>query len=118
MRNRGIAEMVVGFLTDAEVMTDKLREQITKACQRNCYLTSCYSLQVAKVQDIHGRDSKTSGWYIMLEGTRSGVNFFVNNDMEVTRKPNKNTVRVAYEYSLYNDNMFDEGFWCKNFARG
>lgn len=110
-----ISDMVVGILTDDEIMTDALREQIKKACARNCYLTSCYSLQVAKVSDIHGADSKTSGWYIELEGTRSGVKFFVNNDMKVVRKPNKNKVRVAHEYSCYNDNAFDEGFWSKNF---
>lgn len=115
MRNNGLAEMVVGFLTDDEIMTDALRERIRKACERNCYLTSCYMLQVAKVSDIHGTDSKTSGWYIELEGTRSGVKFFVNNDMKVVRKPNKNKVRVCYEYSLFNNNTFDEGFWSKNF---
>ena len=110
-----IADMVVGFLTDDEIMTDSLRERIRKACERNFYLTSCYALQVAKVSDINGYDSATSGWYIELEGTRSSVSFFVNNDMKVVRKPNKNKVRVVREYSCYNDNAFDEGFWSKNF---
>ena len=116
MANRnGIAEMVRGFLTDSEIMTEKVRQQIKKACERNAYLTSCYHLQVAEVQDILGRDSKTSGWYIVLEGCRSSVKFFVNNDMEITRKPNKDKVEVKNSYSLYNHNDFWEGFWTENF---
>lgn len=113
--NNYLAEMVEGFLTDEEIMTEKVREQIKKALEINAHLTSCYSLQVSEVQDIHGKDSKTSGWYIILQGTRCGLKFFVNNDMEIVRKPNKNTVRVVNKYSLFNDNRFFEGFWCKNF---
>ncbi len=115
MNNKIIADMVHGFLTDDEIMTSKLKQQIAKACERNMYLTSCYKLQVSEVQDIHGSDAKTSGFYIILEGTRSGVKFFVNNDLEITRKPNKNKCRVAHTYSLYNDNTFHEGFWFDNF---
>ncbi len=114
MKNQ-IAEMVKGFLTDNEIMTEKLRAQITKACERNSYLTSCYSLQVSEVQDIKGKDSKTSGWYIVLEGCRSGVRFFINNDMEITRKPSKDKVEVKNSYSLFNYIDFHEGFWIENF---
>ena len=111
----GIADMVKGFLTDSEIMTDKVRSQIKKALCINSHLTGCYSLQVEEVQDILGRDSKTSGWYIILSGTRCGVRFFVNNDMEITRKPNKNTAEVKHTYSLYNHGNFFEGFWTNNF---
>ena len=114
-KNNMLAEMVKGFLTDNEIMTDKVKAQIEKALNINCHLTSCYSLQVAEVQDILGKDSKTSGWYIVLEGTRCGVKFFVNNNMEIVRKPNKNTVEVKHTYSLYNHDNFHEGFWMKNF---
>lgn len=110
-----IAELAEMVLTDNEIMTDKVREQIKKALSINCHLTSCYRLQVAEVQDIYGKDSRTSGWYFILEGTRCGVRFFMNNDLEIVRKPNKNTVRVAHSYSLYNDNRFAEDFWTKNF---
>lgn len=110
-----VAEMVEGFLTDDEIMTKKTKQQIKKALEINAHLTSCYSLQVAEVQDILGKDSKTSGWYIILGGTRCGVKFFVNNDLEITRKPNKDKVEVKQSYSLYNDNHFWEGFWTKNF---
>ena len=114
MRN-ALADMVKGFLTDDEIMTEKVREQIMKALAINTHLTSCYSLQVAEVQDILGRDSKTSGWYIIMAGTRCGVKFFINNDMEITRKPNKNICEVKNTYSLYNHIEFSECFWSKYF---
>lgn len=110
-----IADMVMAILTDDEIITEKVREQIKKACAANSYFTSCYSLQVKEVQDIKGKDSKTSGWYFILEGTRCGVKFFVNNEMKIVRKPNKNTVDVKNTYSLYNHNFFHEGFWMDNF---
>lgn len=114
IRNQ-IADFTKDILTDKELMTGKVKEQITKALERNQYLTSCYSLQVTEVQDIKGRDSKTSGWYFILEGTRSGVKFFLNNDMEITRKPVKDKVEVVASYSLYNHNNFWEDFWQTNF---
>lgn len=110
-----VADMVKCFLLDDEIMTDDVKKHIRKCLEINCHLTSCYSLQVEEVQDIKGRDSKTSGWYIKLRGTRCGYNFFVNNDMKVVRKPNKNTVEVKYTYGLYNHNNFDECFWSTQF---
>ena len=110
-----IARMTAAILTDEEIMTEKTRDQIIKALNINCHLTSCYSLQVKEVQDIKGRTSKDSGFYFKLEGTRCSVNFFLNNDMEIVRKPNKNSVEVKATYSLYNDDLFYEGFWLKNF---
>ena len=112
---KGIANLTEQVLTDNEIMTEKVREQIKKALNINSHLTSCYSLQVAEVQDIKGKDSRTSGWYFILEGTRCGVKFFLNNEMEIVRKPNKNTCEVKATYSLYNDNKFHEGFWMNNF---
>ena len=113
--NNTLAEMVKGFLLDNEIMTEKVRSQIQKALEINNHLTSCYSLQVAEVQDIHGNNCKDSGWYINLSGTRCGVKFFVNNDMEITRKPNKNKCEVVKTYSLYNHIEFSECFWSKYF---
>lgn len=115
-----ITNQIAGFakdiLLDNEIMTDKVREQIKKACSINSHLTTCYKLQVAEVQDIKGRDSATSGWYFILEGTRCGVRFFLNNDMEIVRKPNKDKVRIVNRYGLYNHNNFDEDFWLNNFC--
>lgn len=108
-----VAEMVRDFLTDKEIMTEKKRAQITKALEINEHLTSTYALQVEEVQDILGKDSKTSGWYIILEGTRSRVTVFINNEMEITRKPRNSKTVKSYYY--YNDNMFHEGFWTENF---
>lgn len=115
MKNTYIADMVKGFLTDSEIMTDKVAEQIRKALKINSHLTSCYKLQVSEVQDILGADSRTSGWYLVLSGTRCGVRFFINNDLEITRKPNKNTVKVKATYDLTNQSDFSEGFWGKYF---
>ena len=110
-----IADMTRSVLTDEEILTEKVRSQIRKALEINWHLTSCYMLQVKEVHDIKGNDSKTSGWYFILEGTRCGVKFFLNNDMEIVRKPNKNTVEVKAKYSLWNHGFFHEGFWCDNF---
>ena len=115
MKNTYISEMVKGLLTDSEIMTEKVADQIRKALSINSHLTSCYQLQVSKVQDILGTDSRTSGWYIALSGTRCGVKFFVNNDMEITRKPNRNKVTVKATYDLTNHNDFSERFWSSNF---
>ncbi len=113
--NNMIADMIATFLADPEVMNEKTREQVRKACQINAHLTSCYRLQVAEVQDIKGTDSTDSGWYVILEGTRCGCRFFINNDMEIVRKPNKNKCEVKHTYSLYNHNDFAESFWTENF---
>lgn len=113
--NNTVADMVKSILIDDEIMTEKLREQIKKALRINNHLTTTYALQLSRVQDIKGKDSKTSGWYFILTGTRCGVNFFLNNDMEIVRKPSKNQVKVMQEYSLYNHREFNESFWYKNF---
>ena len=96
-----IEEMTFGVLTDPEIMTDKLREQIKKALSINYHLTSCYNLEVAEVQDIYGGSPEKSGFYFILEGTRCGVKFFLNNNLEITRKPNKNKCKMRHYYSLY-----------------
>ncbi len=110
-----VADMVASFLTDETIVNGKLKDQIKKCLEINATLTSCYSLQVTDVLDIKGKTSADSGWYITLEGTRCGKKFFVNNDMKVVRKPNKNKVAVIHEYSLYNCGKFFEGFWLENF---
>lgn len=108
----GIEDLTKSILMDDEIMTEKLVEQIKKALEINCHLTSCYALQVEEVQDIHGKTSHDSGWYFILSGTRCGVRFFLSNDMEICRKPNRNTVRVVEKYCLYNHG-FGEDFWEK-----
>lgn len=114
-----IANMVVQFLTDPDIMTEKLYNQICKCLDINYHNTSTYALQVAEVQDINALDNdpKHAGWYIMLQGTRCGVNFFVNNEMEITRKPLPSKCRVVKSYSLYNNMKFYEGFWRDNFSQ-
>lgn len=110
-----IADMTRSILADKEIMTEKVRNQIRKALEINCHLTSTYALQVEEVLDIKGHDSKTSGWYFILTGTRCGVNFFLNNEMEIVRKPDKRHCEVKYRYGLYNHRYFDESFWGDNF---
>ena len=102
-----IADMVVDFIK--EFLTEDKKEQIKKALRINEHLTSVYGLDVEEVQDIKGRDSKTSGWYVILKGTRCGVNFFINNDFEIVRKPRN--VEVMHRYNLHNNATFYEGFW-------
>ncbi len=121
--NDPILNMVIMFLLDEDIMTQRVRTRIVESLTRNCILTSTYALQVEEVQDIrcktHGPEAvKKSGWYIKLTGTRCSVNFFVNNDMEICRKPRKDQVEVAYTYSFYNNMKFDEGFWRRYFPEG
>lgn len=113
--DNNILNMVFQFLTDNEIMTEKKRGQIIKALERNASFTTTWSLNGIDVEDIYGHDSKTSGFYITLTGCQTAVSFFVNNDLEIVRKPSKNKVKVAYRYSYYNVNMFDEAFWSKYF---
>ena len=110
-----IAEMAKGILTDSEIITEDVKKKIQKALEINAHLTSCYKLQVAEVWDIYGKTPEDSGFYIILEGTRCGYKFFLNNNMKIVRKPNKNKAEVKYKYSLYNYPLFNEGFWMDNF---
>ena len=110
-----VREMIKSLLKDKELLGEKVTNSIKKALDINCNFTSTYGLQVEKVEDIKGKNSKDSGFYIILSGTRCGVRFFLNNDMEIVRKPNKNKVEVKYSYDFYNDNEFSEQFWIENF---
>jgi len=110
-----VADMTRSFLLDPEIMTEKTKAQIIKALKINAHLTSCWMLQVTEVQDIKGTDANTSGFYFILSGTRCGVKFFINNNMEIVRKPNKNKCEVKHVYGLHNHKYFDECFWSENF---
>lgn len=98
-----------------ECLNENVRYQIKQALKRNEHFTSCYSLQVNEVQDIKGKTSKDSGWYIILSGTRTGIRFFINNDLEICRRPDKRKTRICNIYDFTNWNNFSEGFWMENF---
>ena len=97
-----------------EELTPELVKRIAKALEINKHLTSTYALTVS-VEDIlstdRNPDPSKSGFYFILEGTRSGVNFFYNNNLEFSRKPNSKSVRVVKRYN--NLRGFEESFWLK-----
>ena len=97
-----------------EELTPELVKRIAKALEINKHLTSTYALTVS-VDDIlstdRNPDPSKSGFYFILEGTRSGVNFFYNNNLEFSRKPNSKSVRVVKRYN--NLRGFEESFWLK-----
>lgn len=102
-----VAKMTKEILT--EDLNEKVTAQIEKALEINHHYTSTYALENVTAQDILGKDSKTSGWYIALEGTRAGVKFFLNNDMEITRKPRNVETKATYNFRI------EESFWKENF---
>ena len=104
-----VKDMVMGILTDNEIMTSAMKERIEKGCSINYHMTSTYGLEQCEAHDIIGRDSKTSGWYIVLEGTRAKVSFFLNNDMEIARKPRN--AESVYDYYF----RINESYWKENF---
>lgn len=108
-----IAEMAAGFITDPEIMTREKYEQFRNALQRNYHFTSTYGLQLRRVLDINGGSAEKSGFYLQFVGARCSVNLFINNNLEITRRPRGG--RVCNEYSLYNHPFFWEGFWWKYF---
>lgn len=97
-----------------EELTPDLVKRIAKALEINKHLTSTYALTVS-VEDIlstdRNPDPSKSGFYFILKGTRSGVNFFYNNNLEFSRKPNSKSVRVVKRYN--NLRGFEESFWHK-----
>lgn len=111
-----IVSMVKGILTDDEIMTAELKEKIRKGLERNDHFTTTYAFTMVTVQDIHGTDSKTSGFYFILGGTQTEVRFFINNELEYVRKPNKNKVTVAQEWTLYGSDISHD-FWYYTFSK-
>lgn len=105
-----IEELVKDILLN-EISND-LAKRIAKALEINEHLTSTYELSV-NVEDIlstdRNADPSNSGFYVKLEGTRSGVSFFYNNNLEFSRKPNSKSVRVVKRYN--NIRGFEESFW-------
>ena len=97
-----------------EELTPDLVKKIAKALDRNKALTSTYALTVS-VEDLLSTNRNSSpsesGFYFILEGTRSGVSFFYNNNLEFSRKPNSKSVRVVKRYN--NLRGFEESFWLK-----
>lgn len=120
-REDNLVEMVVKKMGNIESMTrDILMEELTpdlvkkiaRALERNKALTSTYALTVS-VEDLlstnRNSNPNESGFYFILEGTRSGVSFFYNNNLEFSRKPNSKSVRVVKRYN--NLRGFEESFW-------
>ena len=97
-----------------EELTPDLVKKIARALERNKALTSTYALTVS-VEDLlstnRNSNPSESGFYFILEGTRSGVSFFYNNNLEFSRKPNSKSVRVVKRYN--NIRGFEESFWLR-----
>lgn len=104
-----VKKMVEEILTDAEIMNETVIEKIKKALAISHHCTSTYALADVKAEDVHGKDSKTSGWYITMEGTRASYRFFLNNDMEIVRKPRNTETKATYKFRI------EESFWTENF---
>lgn len=102
-----VERMTKGILV--EDVNEKVKAQIERALDINHNYTSTYALENVTAEDIHGKDSKTSGWYIILEGTKVSVKFFLNNDMEITRKPRNVETKATYNFRI------EESFFKENF---
>lgn len=95
-------------------ITFELAQKIQRALNINKHLTSTYALEVS-VDDMYSNsreaDPSAAGFYIKLEGTRSGVNFFYNNNLEIARKPSPSKAHVEHTYTRLKG--FEESFWYK-----
>lgn len=107
-----ISSMVSDILMNE--ITFELAQKIRRALNINKHLTSTYALEVS-VDDMYSNsreaDPSTAGFYIKLEGTRSGVNFFYNNNLEIARKPSPSKAHVEHTYTRLKG--FEESFWYK-----
>lgn len=105
-----IEELVKDILLN-EISND-LAKRIAKALEINEHLTSTYELSV-NVEDIlstdRNADPSNSGFYVKLEGTRSGVSFFYDNNLTIRRKPDSRKTRVVQRWN--NIKGFSESFW-------
>lgn len=93
-------------------ITQELANKIKKQLDRNQDLTSTRALDVTVTEIISNSRETTpedAGWYIELSGTRSGVNFFFNNNLEVARKPSSSKSRPGNVFT--NLKSFGEDFW-------
>ena len=105
-----IEDLVKDILLN-EISND-LAKRIAKALEINEHLTSTYELFV-NVEDIlstdRNADPSKSGFYVKLEGTRSGVSFFYDNNLTIRRKPDSRKTRVVQRWN--NIKGFSESFW-------
>ena len=77
----------------------KVLEQLCNACFRRSSFTSEFC------QDYISVETHRDGWYIIVEGLRSGCSFFLNKNYEVIRKPRGS--KALYKTAVSNCSYFN-----------
>ena len=77
----------------------KVLEQLCNACFRRSSFTSEFC------QDYISVETHRDGWYIIVEGLRSGCSFFLDKNYEVIRKPRGS--KALYKTAVSNCSYFN-----------
>ena len=79
--------------------SSKVLEQLCNACFRRSSFTSEFC------QDYISVETHRDGWYIIVEGLRSGCSFFLDKNYEVIRKPRGS--KALYKTAVSNCSYFN-----------
>ena len=89
------------IIKNIDKYSSKVLEQLRNACFRRSSFTSEFC------QDYISVETHKDGWYIIVEGLRSGCSFFLNKNYEVIRKPRGS--KALYKTDVSNCSYFNWG---------
>lgn len=89
----------LNIISNIDKYSSKVLEQLCKACFRRNYFTSEFC------QDYISVETHRDGWYIIVEGLRSGCSFFLDKNYEVIRKPRGS--KALYKTTVSNCSYFN-----------
>ena len=87
------------IIKNIDKYSPKVLEQLCNACFRRSSFTSEFC------QDYISVETHRDGWYIIVEGLRSGCSFFLNKNYEVIRKPRGS--KALYKTAVSNCSYFN-----------
>ena len=87
------------IIKNIDKYSPKVLEQLCNACFRRSSFTSEFC------QDYISVETHRDGWYIIVEGLRSGCSFFLDKNYEVIRKPRGS--KALYKTAVSNCSYFN-----------
>ena len=87
------------IIKNIDKYSPKVLEQLCNACFRRSSFTSEFC------QDYISVETHRDGWYIIVEGLRSGCSFFLDKNYEVIRKPRGS--EALYKTAVSNCSYFN-----------
>lgn len=89
----------LNIIKNIDKYSSKVLEQLCNACFRRSFFTSEFC------QDYISVETHRDGWYIIVEGLRSGCSFFLDKNYEVIRKPRGS--KALYKTAVSNCSYFN-----------